>query len=773
MGNGSEYTIRISTPADFTGLDGIMPRMDQVAAAAAKTKQAVAEFNAELKTAATGKNFTQRLDEQIKAHIDAGVAAENAMRQRFDAQKTAPKWFDNFGPKESESSGGFTALATKLVPVAAAIKLVHDGLGEVAEDDRAEVALRRFGVAAEEAAKHAELIEKLDLFTGDKAAAAELFGRTMNGSTRGLVQFGIFLEETATKQERLNALQILAARGADAQMAKNQTLTGSFMILGKGLAEGTGDFLKWLGTVTGITSAVGWLNDQLGFTKVKADDATASVKDLSLTMAEMPQMAETARAAAEKTAAAFDDIRQRAEAATEKIDIMQGRLGKVEKAPTDEDIEDLELKRREASGEDPARIAKERSQLKFDRAEKQRQKDGNAAQQTKVEADMTLARLDEIEKKNRGGDVAKRVDELTGKARVASPERQAALVRLKEYEDKEEALKKEQQLWRGQPDTRDRSQALNRISADMAVNGRKVANAQQSVEGANLTQAEREELATLKKQQADERAAIDEQRRKAIAAKQSAETVERGLPNRKKAAGIQKQIDDEAANRLEGEREMKDAQTHEEMQSKVKERELDEINQQAEIKQRGKDTQKKIDEKLKEGGKKFLQEFGGEKNRNAKAALEEAKAATEKRLHGMEAKDAEEKTDEVFNEELRKQVHGPRGAEPYEAGAGGGKYRLRPRVFKSAADTQGSGLDQLNELQKKSGGPAPATPGAGGQQGGQANQQALQQAVKALQAAAAGMQSLGQLATVAQELQQKVETIKQKVDNLESGGSRE
>jgi hypothetical protein len=217
---------------------------------------------------------------------------------------------------------GFGKLAVGAGVALGALRGVRSVLDEVAENDQAAITLAKFGVSAEEAGKHAEILAGLKMFTqGDEVRAAEIYGKTINGLARELRPLGIELDENSTRSQRLAALQTLAARGADTQSAANDTLTGSLKNLKVGIMDSIGDWVSWAAGATGVTRVAGALAAK--FTKTmdipeavaaqnklqRALNATRLEADaLAATMGRLRDATDGARIAA----LAFDDSNKRA-----------------------------------------------------------------------------------------------------------------------------------------------------------------------------------------------------------------------------------------------------------------------------------------------------------------------------------------------------------------------------------------------------------------------------------------------------------------------------
>ncbi len=216
--------------------------------------------------------------------------------------------------------GGLTASMGKAGPLAVAaaagMKVFSDAMGEVAENDRAEVALRKFGISAEEASKHAELLGKLELFKdGDAAQAAELFGKALKGSGQELKQYGITLKEGATEAERIAAATELAERGVVSYAQKNETMTGAIGAFYDGVTGKLGNAISAVGTVG--TKSLGFINQLFGFApsteqleaaKKKLEEYKAAAEAAARVEAMVVQAHQQAEQATKETKAAVDAL---------------------------------------------------------------------------------------------------------------------------------------------------------------------------------------------------------------------------------------------------------------------------------------------------------------------------------------------------------------------------------------------------------------------------------------------------------------------------------
>lgn len=490
-----DFEIKVTTPADFTGLEGIRPRLEDVERGLERAKLRAIEFGEKLTNATTGTNFSQRLDAQLKAFGDAHFAGKEAEAQRFQAAKTsASKRFDQDGGISSQAEAAAFGLP-KLAAWAAALKVVSDVSSEIAENDRAAVALEKFGISAEMAARNAEKIDKLELFfDGNRQQAAETFGKIINGNTQGLEGLGIQLEKNSTLAQRMAAVDQLAARGAAAAAAQNRTLTGSLGLLARGFVDVVANGAQWLAEVTGLTAGLGWLNEKLGFVDASAKSAAASeanmageTKNLTAALQDVPETANQATQA-------ISSIQAAAQNAANSLKVMTDALNRAGKQPGDDEMAALEDRLAVLNGEDESEVKRRRAETNYRIAQDARQRDANNAETALAAAKKTLAELDALEKKNNQHPSRKRASDLTLKERDGS-----------------------------------------------------------------LTEKETEELANLRERRRIEDEAINEQRRRATEAERQANALKTGLPARRQRDELQKQIADKEAEKALKEKEEKES----------------------------------------------------------------------------------------------------------------------------------------------------------------------------------------------------------------------
>ena len=173
--------------------------------------------------------------------------------------------------KQAESGGGGLAnmtsglvgFAAKAGLAAAAVKVLKIGFDEIAEDEAAEIHLRKVGLSADAAKKAMDALEDIELFTGDKVAAAQLYGDVINGKTRALKELGIELAETATMEEKLAVIQQLRARGTEVDAARIGTFTGEVQRLKRELENFAGDEVKRKLFIPEVTAALSFFNTKV------------------------------------------------------------------------------------------------------------------------------------------------------------------------------------------------------------------------------------------------------------------------------------------------------------------------------------------------------------------------------------------------------------------------------------------------------------------------------------------------------------------------------
>ena len=179
-------------------------------------------------------------------------------------------------------TSGLAGFAVKAGLAAAAAKLVHIGLGEIAEDEGAAQAMRKAGLSAEQAAKAMAALEDIELFTGDKVAAARLYGDVLNGKTRELKGYGITLAETATIEEKMAVIEQLRRRGLDVDAARVGTLTGEWQRFKHGFENAVGGVAQGAADMLGLSGAIGWVNTNLLGLSAEAPKAEGNVKKIAV-----------------------------------------------------------------------------------------------------------------------------------------------------------------------------------------------------------------------------------------------------------------------------------------------------------------------------------------------------------------------------------------------------------------------------------------------------------------------------------------------------------
>lgn len=210
----------------------------------------------------------------LKIKIDGSPEAVGEINKVTGAIQSSNAAAQASGGGLSNFGSAVGGVIGKLLPFAAAAKVLSSSLSELAEGERATVTLRKFGISAQEAAESAELLSNIAMFKdGDDAAAAEIFGKVMSGNVRELHLYGIELADAASKQEKLNALQELGARGVLSYAEKNDQLLGSWAIMWEGLSGKGAGAMGSAGRQ--LQHLIGGFNEWAGFTPSIAEQDAA------------------------------------------------------------------------------------------------------------------------------------------------------------------------------------------------------------------------------------------------------------------------------------------------------------------------------------------------------------------------------------------------------------------------------------------------------------------------------------------------------------------
>ncbi len=163
--------------------------------------------------------------------------------------------------------------------------------------------LTKFGASPENIDQYAEAVKNLAGFMGgDIESAAFLFGKAMAGNTAALSRYGIHLDASASKSEKLNQLmEQLAQKGGGQLEARAETIRGRFAVL----ANTTSDLLEGIGRLISKTqilqSALGLLNEATHILGSFLPSITDKVDSLTN---KLPPL----KASSEGAAAAMDDL---------------------------------------------------------------------------------------------------------------------------------------------------------------------------------------------------------------------------------------------------------------------------------------------------------------------------------------------------------------------------------------------------------------------------------------------------------------------------------
>jgi hypothetical protein len=682
-----EYTIRINTPADFSGLDGVPPRLGKV------TEQIEA-----VKAATVGARREMSSFESTMAKVDAAIARDKGLAN-----------IQGGGASHAEQGSGMTAanaagmaslgsrvgsMAPQLAAVAAGVGALKVGFDELAETQGAENAMTRLGLSLDDVAAGMEAVEGLEFITGNKVSAAELFARVLNGQVRGLQQYGIELDQNSTREERLAALRTLTTRGINQQVLETRTLAGAYGYAGKSAANfaesiagavAEGLMLRELGLAIGDVFSGKFFGEgaaerRLAVSRIRTEQEEAAKASENLAAKEKERAKQEALAAAgtEEAATAVKNLTTRLD---ESASASASASSAINKLAQDElALRQAKIDKEEAGGqlgEFDARRAKNEANFSAKDEELSRERD---------DARNALAQIAAEEEK------AKKITQPGDEAAGTVGRDPEAASRLRQRGEVEKELKRRRE-----------DAELRLKSADL----RRQANVES-------TDAENKRIARDEKKAADDAAA---------------KTATEGERARKESEAEAKK------NAAEQERAEREATQKNKLSGSVR-------------------------DKLGGGTERFRNEFGAQGQRfAAKRAAEDARKRAEERLQGLSEEEQAAQADEILEEEQGRFVRQGRA----------GKRSLKPREFRSAEDQKGSLLDRHKEMQR--GGTDDGQSARGGASKG-GDQSQLSQGVKALQSAAAGIQSLGQFVTVAQSLQQQIQALKTKVDAIDTSSSK-
>ncbi len=336
-----QYKIKIETEANLKGATDLGKALDS------NTQKA--------------KQLTTATSAQAQSTTKAAQATQAAATAQAQATQSTTKATQATEAK----AGALQRLATRLVTVAAAYRIVRGAIAEYVANEQSAAGLDaalaqrsqltdRYresllkladALSARTGKQGSEWVEALTTLTkfgaeegniqalakgvedlagvmgGSLGNAATAIGKAMNGQTAALTRYGFTIDETKSKQEQLNSLLAqFAERGGGQLEARTKTLTGEFqkftMALGNFGSGLVGAFAKLEIGQTIFSKIAGWLNVaaeafQGTIPKIQGmENATASL-DSALEDLEDDSTA---------TASAIDKIKKAADEAAQALD---------------------------------------------------------------------------------------------------------------------------------------------------------------------------------------------------------------------------------------------------------------------------------------------------------------------------------------------------------------------------------------------------------------------------------------------------------------------
>lgn len=223
MGNtDKQFGIAITTTGDATGVEKVRASVKGLNDEASGLKGLNSVLGslgvAELGVGAAAAAATAFVSKFLTQSVIGAEESETATNKLNNA-------LANTGQFSQAASEGIQELASK-----------YQELTNISDETWTDAAskLVQFGAKVEELPALFPILEGLaGRMGGDISAAADLLGKALAGNARGLAQFGIKVEEGASKLEILRAVQEAAAKGQGNLQQQAQTLTGRVQALSK------------------------------------------------------------------------------------------------------------------------------------------------------------------------------------------------------------------------------------------------------------------------------------------------------------------------------------------------------------------------------------------------------------------------------------------------------------------------------------------------------------------------------------------------------------
>lgn len=275
--------------------------------------------------------------------------------------------------------------------------------------------LTQFGSTAETIERDAEAVKNLaGILGGDLPQAATLVSKAVQGSFDQFSRFGIVLDETASKAEKLEQLfRELALRGGGQLEAASRTLTGQFGRLTNAVSdffEAIGGLISRSGTLQTVmrllTTAFAFWAEKLSSTVPKVEGLNNAAKRtqeiLEANEAAAKQYAQRTKEIADASDAAAAAMNRELEAARrvarQQDEITEAKLAeRLAQIDADETsgrlTPDAAIRARSQArrGAEAEKFTREQTRLKQEVEIKQRAISGNVAQVAEVEAEAQAA----------------------------------------------------------------------------------------------------------------------------------------------------------------------------------------------------------------------------------------------------------------------------------------------------------------------------------------------------------------------------------------------